>query len=454
MTLLSPLGLLLLLALPVLVWLALRAQRPRTLVVGTLLIWRRVAAVVPPQREKSRRLDLLLYVLLAACALAALGAARPAPGGADGPAGLAIFVESLGAGEPGLDSVLARAAELAGNTPARVYAAAPLPGLETLGPVQRIVPGPIEAELAQFETATPGAPRLLFLAAPTPQALRLGRVLPRLETPRAGVVFEARAEGETLLLRQSDGPAPAVSGASLSGVNTAGGEQSREYRITAGSVRVTAPGQDITLARRGAGIGVGPDWNTDRHAALLAALRPEPGATPGVWLGSRDREPAVRVNQGSAADLSGTQCRLDWRHPLFAELPLAGLDLAAGGRVLEPAPSERVLARAWRDGQPAGALAVLSADGRVLRFAGDPFAELGLALAVLLLDNAVGVVTGTRPSQRQSFAVQGDLPSRRQALAGPFEPEGELSGVTTPAEPRSTAHWLLALAALGALAAA
>src|SRR5690606_22200534 len=89
---------------------------------------------------------------------------------------------------------------------------------------------------------------------------------------------------------------------------------------------------------------------------------------------------------------------------------------------------------------------------RVLYFAGDPFSEAPVAEAALLLDNAIGVLTGERASSRARYSIDGELPSSRAAHAGPFEPRGALAESRTDA-PREFAPWMLAIAALCALAA-
>ena len=82
MSLLAWPALLLLLAVPVLVLLALRSPRPRVIAVGSLLLWQRVRAVTPPPTTKHRKLEPLLWLLPAAALAGALVWARPTDSGA------------------------------------------------------------------------------------------------------------------------------------------------------------------------------------------------------------------------------------------------------------------------------------------------------------------------------------------------------------------------------------
>lgn len=457
MSLLAPLGLLLLVALPVLAWLAMQARRPRVVEVGTLMIWRRVVQDATTTSQARRRHDPLLYFLLAACGLGAVGSARPAQVDSTPVPTVAVYVESLGGDEPGLESVVERAREAAGDARLRLWFAGDGALFDGLGTVNALNRAELPAELAQFEAASTGhEARLLFLAAPTDQARRLGLVLPRVAAPRAGIIWEIRSEGPRLFVRMSEGLPPKVEGASLAGVRTQGREFTREYDARAEIVRITSGGQGIDLRRAPLSVGTGADWNSQRHLALLRALQPAAGAPQAeVWLGGVEQSPAVRINQGRAADMDGLETRFDWQHALFAELPMSGLDFARSGRVMEPAANDRALALLLRDGKPVGALVTLSGDGRVLKFAGDPFAELSVTNAALLLDNAVGVLTGRRPSDRPLYELAGPaLPTRRQAMAAPFEPEGDLSIAAPPAQTSPWSHWVLAVGAVAALAAA
>lgn len=456
MSLAAPLALLLLVALPLLVWLAFRARQPRELVVGTLLIWRRLAVPQASASQSRRRRDPLLYLLLAACAFAAWGAAQPMLEQPRPTPVLAVYVESLGPGEPGLDRLIERAREVMPAARTRVWFSGDGAALEALGTVNQLHAGPVAAELAQFERASADSDaRLLFVIEPSEQSLRLGLNLPRADAPRAGLIFQVHSEGRQLFVRMSEGPPPKVEGADLAGMGTRGREFVREYRARDALVRIAGATQALELRANPIALGLGDDWRSQRHMDLVFALQPDGEAAPMVWLGGDSRTPAVRIMQGTPAELGGAETRMDWRHPLFRELPLAGMDLARAGRVVQPAPGERALAVAWRGDVQLGALATLSADGRVLRFAGDPFSELSATTAALLLDNAIGVLTGTRPTERPAYVLSsGVLPARRQAMAAPFEPQGEPRVREAVGETEPWAHVLLACAALLAVIAA
>jgi len=451
MSWLNPAALVLLAAVPVLLWLALRRRRPRAIQFGTLFIWRRVAAAASTATRSKRRLEPLLWMLLAACAQASLGAARPAfaPASAHD---VAVFIERLAPSgpEPELDGVLDRAREIAPGAALRVWFAGE-PG--ELGAANTLNPGPVSAELAQFVAASRDMPRLMFLCEAEGGAAGVGLVVPRVTAPREGVIFEVGSENDLLFVRMTQGASPSVEGASLREIETRGREYTRKFEVTGETVHISNAGQSLTLQRTPLAVGTGDDWAGARHKALLAALKPGAGE-PVVWLGGAAQAPAVRINQGAPADLAGLEINFDSQHALFRELPLASLTLA-GGRLTERAPGVRPLASAMRGGEVAGDLVTLSADGKVLHFAGDPFSDSSVTAAALLLDNAVGVVAGTRPSQWQPFQlVEGLLPARRQAMAEPFEPRGEIGSSLRPAQPHEFAPWLLALAALCALGAA
>lgn len=458
MSLLVPMALVLLAAVPLLLWLAMRARQPRAVEVGTLMLWLRVANAAAVAQRRSRRLDVLALLAAAACLLAALGAAGPALSLAAPALTVGVYIECLAPGgdEPGLEELFQRAEQAAPGARLRFWCSAPL-GDGAPGQVHQIQPGPPEAEIAQFEAASSGlSGRLLFVAEPGAQAGRVGLVLPRAERDRPGVIFEVRSEQDLLFVRMSDGPAPQVEGASFRGAGSRDGELERQYQARAPQVRLASAGQNILLRRREFSVGAGPDWSDPRHQALLAALGPPgTGQAAECWLGARDQRPAVRINQGEAADMTGAEAAFDPAQALFQELPLDGIELLHSGRLIPAREGVRPLASARRGTGIIGHLVTLSADGKVLDFAGDPFSDSSLSAAALLLDNAVGLVTGTRPSERPLYHLEGDpLPSRRQAMAGPFEPQGELLLAGAADESRDLTAWILALGAVAALGAA
>ncbi|MBX3474024.1 MAG: hypothetical protein KF754_06540 [Planctomycetes bacterium] len=457
MSLHSPAALLLLAALAVLAWLAWRSARPVRLETGTLFLWQRVLARHAAPAQRRRRVEPLLWLLAAATALAALGAAGPAWTAAAGAPRVAVFIEPLSPSDvgPGLAEVLDRAAQAAPGADLHVWSAA-LPEEDSPGRWHVLARAPLAAQLAQFERESAGLEaRLYFLCRPDRQPAEVGLVLPRVTAARPAVIFEARSEGESVFLRSGGGAGARVEGASFRGAVTSGDEVEREYAATSAEVHVRGPGQSLVLRRDVPALGVGPQWAGTRHAALLAALGGPSGAgTPEAWLGAEDARPALRLQRGVPTDLAGAELAVDPLHPLFRELPLQGLELGADGRAIAPAPGLRPLASFRRGAEIVGHAVVLSADGRALDFAGDPFAASTTTVAALLLDNAIGVLTGTRPTDRPLYRlVQGELPSRRQAMAAAFEAQGELRTTPAPGRTLEASPWLLVAAALLALAA-
>ena len=96
MTLLAWPALLLLLAAGVLIALATLGSGPRQRDVGTLMIWKRVAAKRDSTRQRRRKYDLLLWLCLSAVLLGSLAAARPGLARTETEASIAVFVEPTG----------------------------------------------------------------------------------------------------------------------------------------------------------------------------------------------------------------------------------------------------------------------------------------------------------------------------------------------------------------------
>lgn len=439
-------ALLLLTAAAVLVALAAWSRGAKQREVGTLLIWRRVAQQVTAPRRKRREFDPLFWLLLAAVAVGSLAASRPAWFTAAPQARVAVYLESTGPGEPlELDDARARA-----------QAAAPDAELTFFMAGQEITPGSLRAELAQFETrARDYDGRILLLNQPSDEATL---VLPRVGKARAGVVFKLAGDRRELLVQASAGGEVRLQGAGLASSSTREGVTTLRFEPTALELLLTDAGSRRVYRRKPFVVGTGESWNTEAHAALLQALEADPaeGAAPAVWLGSTEQKPAVRMNTGAPAELRGASLSFDPRHPLFHDLPLAQYDWLAGGRLLAPEEDVQPLLTAVVDGVPVGDLARLRDGGRVLEFAGDPFSAAAVADAALLLDNAIGVVAGTRPSERPGYELaEGDpLPTRGQATAAPFETQGKLDLSRRSAEPVEFAGWLMALAGLLLAAAA
>lgn len=451
MTLLAWPALLLLIAGGVLFALATLGAGPRKREVGTLMIWQRVAAKRAATQQRRRSYDLLLWLSVSAVLLGSLAAARPGLLRSEDAARIAVFVEATGANGRQLDlaDVKARAESQADGEFAYFMAGEAAEG-------QSLPGGPIEAQLAQFRrAASEFDARILFLNAPAPHAEGIGLVLPRVSSTREGVVYDVRTQGEQLVVKRSEGTAPSVSGASLIREATSGREFTSVYEITADRVTVSAE-PELTLQRRPFAVGVGTQWSTSAHRALYEVL----GATDStdeeveLWLGSADKSPALRLGLGQGADLTSAELSFDPQHALFRDVPLRDIDWLGAGRVMPLETDARPLLRAVVDGEPVGDIIRLRGD--VLEFAADPFTAAPIASAALLLDNAVGVLTGERASERERYEVLGEveLPSRRAALAASFEPTGELDLSTrSAAEPLEFSTWLMLIAGLAAIGA-
>ena len=180
---LSPVALVLFAALPVLLWLALRRQQPRSMQVGTLFLWRRVAAAAANATQKKRRAEPLLWLLLAACTLGAIGAARPALTPTIATPELAVYIERLAASgpEPDLAGLVDRAREISPDSSLRFWFAGESTELAHAGTLDRINPGPVGAELAQFFAATRDMPRVMFLCEAETGAAGMGLTSPARE---------------------------------------------------------------------------------------------------------------------------------------------------------------------------------------------------------------------------------------------------------------------------------
>lgn len=457
MSLLEPWALALLLSLAVLAWLVFMQRGSRRVEVGTLFIWRKVAAR-PDARRRKARVEPLFWLCAGALVVAAVSAARPALIRADGAASVAVFIERLaGEGpEPDAAEVFERARAAAPSAQLRFFATAPT-GLAAMDDsLTLLAPGAISEELAQFRARSREADaHLLFLCEPVESAP--GLTLPRVLSLREGVLFALEVRGKRVFARSSGYEPPKVTGAALVAARTTNGETLREYEAAAEVVEISAPhSPTIKLdAVPPVNLKTGGRWNTDAHRALTAALvasgacrEAEPA---GVGL---DAEAPARVElwRGKETALGGAHTSFDARHPLFSQLPMSAFDWTGDHRVLDPAPGETVLLAATRDGAVVGALITLSADGKTLRFAGDPFSRAPVAAAALLLDNALGTLTGERPSEAARYRVAGGrLPSERAAFAAPFDPTGSLD--VSSAGPGALSEWTSWLALAGALLA-
>lgn len=461
MSLLAAPALLLLLSVPALLWLALRRERPARLEAGTLFIWRRVAQQSAASSKAKRRLEPLLWLLLVCATLAGLGAARPAVMAQQAPRA-AVFIERIGAGraEPQLEDALERARAAAPGAQLEVYVTGDeVPaGLPAQADARLLAPGAIEAQLAQFEARTRDAAlRLLLLCAPHPTAERLGLVLPRVVAQRQGVLHEVSIQGEHIVARASPGGSLEPRGLALVDSRAQGDDVLTRYALSQPQAELAdSHGNRAAIRRAPFVVGVGGQWASRRHRALYAALNADAADEdpPAVWLGAAEFKPALRLNAGAAAQLDQAEISYDAGHALFADLPLGGIDWRAGNRVLARDSGRRPLVSASRDGATVGDLVQLDEIDNVLVFAADPFESAPIAEAALLLDNAIGVLLGQRPSAMPRATVSAELPTRRAAHAASFEPQGQVQPPAVTSAPQEFTSWLLALAALAVVAAA
>ncbi|MBP9892219.1 MAG: hypothetical protein KBG84_09975 [Planctomycetes bacterium] len=454
----------LMLSLAVLAWLVFMQRGARRIEVGTLFIWRKVVARADA-RKRQARMEPLIWLCAGALAVAAIGAARPAVVQAQGGFTVAVYVERLAAegAEPDATEVLARAREAAPDAQLKFFAAAPTGHPEIDGALTQLAPGAIADELAQFRARSSDAgARLMFVCEPEESAGQFGLALPRVLSKRDGVVFGVNLRGSRMFVRSSGFGPPEIKGAALRGARSGNGETTREYEATASEVEISTLHSPRIVLRKADAVRVRAQggWNGDVHRALLAALvsdsNYQQAETGEVGL-DVDAPRRIEITRGNPADLKGASVNFDSQHALFAQLPLSAFDWIADGRVLTPAEGERVLLAAQRDGNSLGALILLSADGRALRFAGDPFGRAPVAAAALLLDNALGVLMGERPSEAARYrVVSGDkLPSERAAFAAPFEPQGSLDvSSALPGALHEITPWLALCAAVLALGAA
>ena len=455
MTILAWPALLLLITGGVLLILATMGSGPRHRDVGTLLIWKRVAEKRTTSNQRRRTYDLLLWLSLSAVLLGALAAARPGLTRAQPKPRIAVFVEATGGGGAQLDLTTVKSRTEAVADAEFVYFMAR--EQDSLN-VRLIADGPIQAQLAKFERASSEFDgRILMLNEPTAHSSELGLVIPRVTERRSGIVFQISARDDRIVVKQSAGGPLDVLGAQV--IETIASARESTLVLVSDSERITVSigdGRSVSLNQRKLAVGIGTGWSTQPHLALFAALALDDASDVDVqvWLGSDERTPAIRVNQGASAAPSNIELSFDPQHALFRDLPLRDFDWLASGRVMALDDSARPLMRAVADGEAIGDIIRLRGD--VFEFAGDPFSDSPIASSALLLDNAIGILTGERPSERERYEIAGDdeLPTRRAALAEPFDPVGSLDLYQRSAdEPLEFATWFMLLAGMAAISA-
>lgn len=391
-------ALLLLASLPVLFWLSLADRSPTRKEVGTHFIWRKVAENSESASAKTRWFDLLFWLLILAVVTGAISAARPAIAEASGQRQLAVFVERVfqTGEEPQLEHIANKTQQLAKNADITFYVRGKLPvgALHEVGELQTLQADSATAARSAFIAMSGDADgRLLFVLRNTDTKQR---ILPRLESPvQAGVVG---VDAQDVIIRvRFIGAVPEVSGATIE-ANSSG---SITLKPNAEMVTITSGTQDIELTRNPFGVGVGKAWVTRQHQALFKALRADDGAEPDVWLGSDKQTPGLRIAQGKVFELTGAEVHIDSTNDLFQELPLHQLDWLGEGKLMTAERGIIPLVRVTRDGKVLGD--IVRKKGDYIEFAGDPFSHWQIERSVLLLDNAISMLTGNRPSERQGW---------------------------------------------------
>lgn len=307
----APLGLLLLLTLPLIVWLHLRRRRALPVRVPALTPWLALQRALPPSRRQVPR-SLLLWLRLAAAACLALAAAQPMmAGGAVGVASRVVILDQSGsmAATGVWPAALARADAL-------LAAASQDVALVTLGPRPRVVS---RAGTAAARQALAGL-RPGGTGAAVDEALAL-----------AQAVAPAGAE----LVVVSDGvvapPAPGVPAARWELVGRAADNVavvSAEPRTTAGETRLFARVVNFGRSPADSAVGLTVDGRKlDRRPLALA-----PGASEDlVWT----------LPSGAAA----AELRLEGRDALPAD-DVAVVPLSAPARRIQLAGDSPAVARA------------------------------------------------------------------------------------------------------------
>ena len=465
-------GLFLLVSVGLLAWLAFMQRGAKRLEVGTLFIWQRVVAR-QQARERKVKMEPLLWLLAAALLLGSFAAARPVLAAAlPSSAVVAVYLERLSPAqhpgelpEPELEEVLVRAQEVAPGAKLEFYYSGWIDQelLATAGSTRALARGSLAQELAQFQAQSRGADaRVLFLCEPSPAANRIGLVLPRVSRARSGVVHQVELRGRRVFVHSSGSASLSVDGAGLLWARLSNGGAVREYEPKAAKMAILAEGTPRIEIVDAPPIQVcsGGQWNSDVHRALLEALVRNSNFVQqdkGRLGFDCDAPSRVEIQRGQPTDLAGAQLSYSSQHRLFAELPLDAFNWLAQNLTLAPDPEWQPLLSATRNGKVIGDLIAISFDSKTIRFAGDPFSLASAGAAALLLDNTIGVLVGSRPSEnvRLRIAQGANLPTERAAYAAPFDPQGTLD-VSSAGAPRpfELAHlFAIASAALALFAA-
>jgi hypothetical protein len=450
LSLLATPALILLLALPALIWFASANRSPKRREVGTHFIWAKLLETHDVASQKQRRLDLLLWLLLFAVIAGATSAARPATLLAEEEKKLAVYVDRVffTGPEPQLEAIVQQSESLADGANITYFIRGDLPDgpLHTSGEVRLIDVGSNVAARSAFRTlAAEFNGKILFVLARDESA---NRVYPRLDRPLGNVIINVYFNDDAIHV-SFRGNQPAVTGATIKTAN----EREVVLSATGAEVTLSSDDQTLVLSKPQFGVGIGAGWSTRRHFALLKALRPDDVA-PDVWLGSEDRIPAICVALGEPKDLKSAEVHFDPAHGLFQELPLQRLDWLSEGRLLPAEDGVIPLVRVTQDGEVIGDL--IRRKSERIEFAGDPFSNWPIEIAVILLDNAIAALTGQHPGTRQGWELTkpANLPALNSLRPSDVVASSDPVFRTSKAEQTERGHWLAILAGLSCLLSA
>lgn len=392
-------ALVMLAALPILVWLSMARRSPKQRDVGTLFIWRKVTSNVDVSTSKRRWFDVLFWLLIASVVVGAISAARPASSDVPDSKKLAVFIERVfdTGHEPQLEYIAKQVAEISDDAEVTFFVRGILAdnALHEIGKIHELKGGSSRAALSAYTALSREYDgHLLFVLHDINSEWHKQ---PRLQSPLTDLITGVFPNENRIVIRYL-GKMPEVKGAAIIERRT-------------GAIVITPDGHNIDLAsgkqqisitRKPFGVGVGEGWHTRQHRALFAALQVDANTIPEVWLGA-EQNPAVRITQGKATDLIDVEVHIDPAHRLFAELPLYRLDWLAEGKLMQAEHNVVPLVRVTRGGKVLGD--IVRKKGDVVEFAGDPFSMWPIELSALLLDNLIETLTGRRPSERKIWGL-------------------------------------------------
>lgn len=437
MNFVAPIALVIGLLVSLLFWFAWQRRQSNTQQVGSLFLWSQI-----PERTGSddRRLhfDLLLWIVVTSCLLAALAAARPLLTHPQ-QTSVALFVETTTNDDNYNRDVERAKLEITNQIPNA--------DIEVIQQWM-ITPSPIRTDddlattLSEFRRRYPDHAYAYLLNKPDAGAQKSGLVVARTPNPTANI-WKAETDNDQLILRSRGNIAARVDG----GLDLMDAKDGRTRFRISDEGTITSGRTTILVRRNPLRIGRGDAWTSENHGALFRALAPS--GDPLLWLGSDQRAPAIRIHQGTITASSDITLTFDSSSPLFDSIPLDSFRDLNALRLISPNTKGRPLISASLDGKVLGHLCVLSPSFDILSFAGDPFSTLDIETSTLLLDNAIGVVLGHRASDHQPWRVQTvpDLPTKRQVFATTFATTGEIKE-SNAASTTELASYLAAIAGL------